>query len=1292
MVTLRSLGVSSAQEGLWLAQKLSPEASNNVTALWDIGGGVDAPLMDSALRTAFSETETVLVNFKEDENGLRQVARELGDWRPFFADVSDDADPEAAARTLVAELVGRPFDLGGDVLFRAGLIKLADSRYFLVMIFHHIVTDACGMITLVSRRISEVYSALKTRTPVSEWTHGGLSLVVDQDVRYRESARFIKDAEFWRNYLADTSTAVRLPADRGTAAAAHPEPPASQGADTAAVREWSAVAASVGVLSHTRTVSRPEADAWTRAAESAGMTTQTLLTAAAAMFFGHTCGLTEPLFSLTVNTRFGAAKNTPGLMSNILPLRVNVPLATRITDLADAIDAEKRAVFRHALHQFSAIQRVAGMAGTVRSPFGPILNIIPFIEALDFAGTSAYFIGGSFGAVNELMISTYHDGRPDGDLQLRLDAPAELYGSADLVRFADQFLTFIRAAAADPQARIAAVDLLELAERERLLHGFNDTATAVPEATIPGLFEQQAAATPDAVAVVHEDVSLTYRELNARANRLAHDLIGRGVGPETVVGLALPRSADMMVALLGVLKAGGGYLPIDPRYPSKRLEFVLADARPYLVLTDEATATTLPRTDVPLLHLDTTSTGSTEHTDGAADTDPDDTRRIRPLRPQHLAYLMYTSGSTGMPKGVAVTHANVVNGVLQLAAQVAVAPGIRMLAGTSVNFDVSVFEMFTTLCAGGTVEVVRDVLVLGERDGWTGNVISTVPSAFTELLDQVAGKVSADTVVFAGEALPPALVQRVHAAIPRARVVNAYGPTEATVYATMSAPLAADGRTPPIGRPIPNTRVYVLDAALRPVPPGATGELYIAGSALARGYHGRPGLNSERFVACPYGRPGERMYRTGDVVAWTPSGELVFRGRADEQVKIRGFRIEPGEIESVLQAHPGVAQATVIARDSRSGGRQLVGYVVPAGAGAEDGGDLELDLSVGVSVSELRSHVAGRLPEYMVPAAFVVLDRLPLNPNGKLDRAALPDPEFTGGAYRAPRTAGEELLAGVFAEVLGLERVGIDDDFFAMGGDSISSIQVVTRARALGAEITPRKIFERRTVAELAETAVLNGPADAARVLAELDGGGIGRLPLLPVARYVQSLGGSFERFAQWMTLVLPEDIDAAGLTATVRAVLDRHDVLRSRLVAEDGGGLVVAPAGSVDAAALIRRVEADGRPHDEVAQAEAAAAVARLDPSAGVMAQFVWLDSNAAAGRLLAVVHHLAVDGVSWRILLPDFAAAWEQVRAGRPATLPPVGTSLRRWAYALADEAVRPERVGELSLWQSVLEGSDP
>ncbi|MER5302370.1 non-ribosomal peptide synthase/polyketide synthase [Streptomyces lasiicapitis] len=876
-------------------------------------------------------------------------------------------------------------------------------------------------------------------------------------------------------------------------------------------------------------------------------------------------------------------------------------------------------------------------------------------------------------------------------------------------------------------------------------------------ATFPGLFQDRVAAAPDAPALVAGELTWSYAELNARANRIAHWLIGRGVGPERLVGVAMPRSAEQVAVLLGILKAGGAYLPIDPDYPGERVRYMVADAAPALVLTTRAVAGGLAAelgaaaggAAVPeLVAVDEAAlrrargrgpvTDPDAHDHRGGHRDPDVAERRARLVPAHPAYVIYTSGSTGRPKGVTVTH----TGIAALRAvhldRFDLAPGSRVLQSASPSFDVSVWDLIMALTTGATLVLPHQQRLVGDELARTlaqqhithatlpPSVVGTLPADAAETLTDLR------VLSLAGEACPPDLISRW---APGRAVMNAYGPTETTCAATV-APLVPAPRVP-IGTAVPGTSLYVLDDRLVPVPQGTPGELYVAGPGLARGYLGRPATTAERFVANPYGPSGDRMYRTGDLVRWAADGQLEYLGRTDDQVKIRGLRVEVGEIEAALASHPRVAQAVVTTHAGRGGGKQLVGYVVPADvgdAGSRAGGTGYLDLSSGFGPGELRTFLARRLPDFMVPATVLVLDRLPLTPNGKVDKQRLPEPEFRGGVYRAPRTPEEEVLAAAFAAVLGLDRVGVDDDFFAVGGDSIQSLQVVTRVRARGVAIGARDVFECRTVARLAEVAADGGRAGAAGAsahapaLAELEGGGTGWMPLLPVARWLRDRGPGFERFLQAMVLDLPAGIDREGLLATLGSVVDRHDLLRARLVSADGGGLDVAPSGSVDVDALVRRVACDGDWGGEGWQAsltrELNAAAGRLDPGAGVVAQFVWFDASGAGssgtglsgadpssagssgtgptdtppsptttpGRLLLVLHHLVVDGVTWRVLMPDLALAWERVRDGQAAELPPVGTSLRRWAHALAQEAVGEQRVAELALWESIVDGPDP
>ncbi|MFE1784924.1 amino acid adenylation domain-containing protein, partial [Streptomyces sp. NPDC059506] len=750
---------------------------------------------------------------------------------------------------------------------------------------------------------------------------------------------------------------------------------------------------------------------------------------------------------------------------------------------------------------------------------------------------------------------------------------------------------------------------------------------------------------------------------------------------------------ETVVAAVAVLKAGAANLPVDPAYPAERIAHMIGDARPALVIATAATAATAADAaaaaraasaagpDAPLLVLDDHEvTGRLER---AADTDLTDADRRAPLLPEHPAYVIYTSGSTGRPKGVVVPHAGIANLSAAEIERFDVTPDSRVLQCSSPSFDAAVLELSMALPAGAALVVPPPGPMVGEalaevlvRHRVTHALIT--PAA-------LAGLPSTDlpdfrSLVVGGEACPADLAARWSQG---RRMVNAYGPTEITVAATMSEPLSGGGVLP-IGRPLPNTQAYVLDAALRPVPAGVTGELYIAGAGLARGYLDRAALTAERFVANPFGAAGTRMYRTGDLVRRTGDGELEYVGRADEQVKVRGFRIELGEIEAALAAHPRGASVRAGARQDRPGVKQLVAYVVPeAGAPAPE-------------AAGLREHVAAGLPEHMVPAAFVVLDALPVTPNGKLDRRALPAPDFGAAvsAGRAPRTEREELLCGLFAQVLGLPVVGAEDSFFDLGGDSIVSIQLVSRARREGLVFTPREVFEHRTPAALA--VVARDPEGASGQGAREADSGVGPVALTPIVHWLRERGGPVDGFCQSVVVRTPAGADAGSLSAALQAVVDHHDALRLRLTRAGGGavwGLEVPEPGSVDAGTCLLRVDAaglDGEALRAVVAREAEAARGRLVPESGVMVQAVWFDAGPqTAGRLLLVLHHLVVDGVSWRILLPDLAAAWDAVAAGRRPELEPVGTSFRRWSQELAALAQDPARLEELPLWTGMLDG---
>jgi amino acid adenylation domain-containing protein len=642
---------------------------------------------------------------------------------------------------------------------------------------------------------------------------------------------------------------------------------------------------------------------------------------------------------------------------------------------------------------------------------------------------------------------------------------SDLFDTATIERMAGHFERLLRHALAEPQRCIGQLPLLDEAERDQLLVKWNDTAIAGPaQRTIHELFEDQVARTPKATALVFEDDSLTYAQLNARANRWAHHLIALGVGPDTCVAIALPRGIEMVVALLATLKAGGAYVPLDPDYPTERLAFMLADSAPRVLITQATgrAALGLLLPSLAVVELDTAA----RPWDGMPDTNPD--ARALGLHPSHLAYVIYTSGSTGMPKGVAIEHRSAAN--LIEWARASFEPSVldRTLFSTSLNFDLAVFECFVPLCSGAAVCLVRNALVM-QNSPQEVTLINTVPSALSALVDAHAIPQSVHTVNVAGEPLKRELVQRIFDHSSVHTVCNLYGPSETTTYSTWCAMDRTTGFHPSIGRPIAHTRIYILDAHGALVPAGVAGEIHIGGAGVARGYLNRPDLTAERFVPDPFAaEPGARLYKTGDLGRWRADGTIEFLGRNDHQVKIRGFRIELGEIEARLLELPGVREAAVLAREDLPGEKRLVAYV--AGENA-------------LQPEALRTHLGASLPEYMVPAAYVQLDALPLTPNGKLDRRALPAPEgdaYGTRAYEAPQGELESTFAAIWSELLGVERIGRHDNFFALGGHSLLALQAVSRlSRRLGREVPVHVLFSTPTVAALAhEIGKPDGPEE----------------------------------------------------------------------------------------------------------------------------------------------------------------------------------------------------------------------
>ncbi len=863
--------------------------------------------------------------------------------------------------------------------------------------------------------------------------------------------------------------------------------------------------------------------------------------------------------------------------------------------------------------------------------------------------------------------------RTEEELIGSLDYDASRIGLRDAELFAARFRRTLESALSRPECPIGALDILPEEERRLLEVEWNQTQQAFDDdRPVFERFEEAAAHSPDAVAVRTHDRHLTYSELNERANRIAHLMRRAGVGPESRVALCVERSIEMVVGLLAIWKAGGAYVPIDPSLPAERLAFLVRDTGAALVLTRKAFAERFSEFSVRVLLVDSYEAAPTENPEHVASS-------------ENLAYVIFTSGSTGRPKGVAVEHRQVthyVNGILD---RLRPPPGAAFATVTTLAADLGNTSIFASLASGGRLHVVSeerasDPEALAEDFAREPvDYLKIVPSHLAALLSAPRPEriLPRRGLILGGEASSWELIDRIRALAPSCEILNHYGPTEATIGATTfpipETPRAQRPRSIPIGRPLPNCRVFLLDARLQTVPLGAPGELCIGGAGVARGYANRPELTEKKFPVVETGGTRERLYRTGDLARYLPDGNLELLGRTDDQVKLHGFRIEPGEIEAALRRHLAVQDAVVLPRELTGLGRRLVAYFAPRGDAVP-------------APSDLRHFLAGKLPEFMLPSAFVRLKTIPLTANGKVDRAALPlpDPAAPGGddPLVAPRTREEKILSRVWSEVLRVERFGIHDNFFDLGGDSILAIQIIARAAREGLRLTPRDLFERQTVAELARA------PDGFAVSEAEQGPVTGAVPLTPIQCWFfeQELLDP-HHCNQSMLLEAREALDPRTLEAATEGLLTHHDALRLRFVRDPAGWrqTSAAPeAGGIFSVLSLRGLE--GREETDVAGRAAARAQASLDLARGPLARALFFDRGAEKpARLLLLVHHLAVDRVSWRMLLEDLGTAYRRVRSGQPPVLPPKTTAFRDWAQRLEKLAVSGSLDREVPYWIS-------
>ncbi|MFC4493028.1 amino acid adenylation domain-containing protein [Streptomyces ovatisporus] len=1348
-----SVPLSHAQRRLWFQQSLTgPDATYNVPLVLRMTGDLDRDALHAALHDVTGRHEPLRTVVTERGGHAEQSVLAPGAASPWLPDVRTDP---AGLEDALAAAARHAFRLESEPPLRAQLFTCGPGEHALLLLLHHIACDAASLTPLLSDLATAYTARCRGASPrwrplpvqyadYALWQRGLLGTGDEPTALTSEGLGH------WTRALEDLPQRIPLPADR---APSQEEP-----------EESSSAGDSVGF--------RVPAQVHARLAELAASEQASLFMAVhaalAALLTRLGAGTDVPVGSAVEGRTDERLDGLVGFFVNTVVLRTDTSGTPTYRELLGRVREADLVAFEHQDVPFDLV--VEALNPDRSAPGQPLFQVMLTLtqappQQLGLPGLSTTVSAVHTSAAKfDLCLSVYEHRGPEGaclGLDGRLEYRSALFERATAEALSERFERLLAAASARPDLPVNGLDILGRAERRRLLAGWG-TGTALPAAaacTVPERFAEQVRATPGAVAVRTSERTLSYAELDAHSAALAGRLADCGVGPETPVAVLLERSDALVVTLLAILRAGGAYVPLDPRAPRARQEQVVAESRAPLLVTDtdggedgsgwpgsprvvgihdQASGAASGSGSGPGSDSDSgtgTATGTAAAVRVAREpggpTEPPGT----PKEPAALAYVMYTSGSTGVPKGVAVTHADIV--ALALDGDGRHRAPRRTLLHSPHSFDASTFEIWGPLLTGGEVVVAPpgeldvetlEQLVAGEdvTSLWlTAGLFQLVAEEKPAVLRPL------EEVWTGGDVVSPRAVRAVHRHCPGTRVVNGYGPTETTTFATRHAVTdsdvregggesgeggaAAHGGGVPIGRPLDGMRAYVLDDALQPVPAGVTGELYVAGAGVARGYLHRPALTAERFVADPFGPAGARMYRTGDLVRWLPGGELGFVGRADGQVKLRGFRIETEEVAAALAGRGGAGQVAVVAREDQPGERRLVAYLVPEKPGAEESVDWEA----------AREHAATVLPDYMVPTAHVVLDRLPLTRNGKLDRAALPAPVRAEPSTAAaePETECEKVLCGIVADLLRLPAAGVTDAFFDLGGDSITAIQLVSRARAAGYHLNVRDVFRHPTVAEL---------ATVTKEIAKKDDGGPaggtpeaeenGPLPLTPVMHWWREHGGETTAFSQSMTLRAPLGATRERLAGAVQALLDHHPALRLRFgtSSSPAGGDAAGREGAEDwtletlAPGAVRaedcvhlhRVPAPddaaglrsgtGARPDVLPEALGEAmreARRRLDPRAGRMLQAVLVDRGPDRhGRVVLVVHHFAVDGVSWRILLPDLATAYAAVAAGERPQLPPAQTSFPQWARLLAEQGETGARKHESGLWAEALSGPDP
>lgn len=1238
--------LSFAQARLWFLDELmSGSPLFNIFTALRLQGSLNVTAFEQSLNEIIKRHEALRTNFVQVDGQPFQVIAPTLTLNLPVVNLRDfpKVERETEVLRLAYEEARRPFNLAQDQLLRATLIQLSETENVVLFTIHHIVSDDWSIGILI-RELTVLYEA---------FDRGQQSLLPELPIQYADFTLWQRQwlekevqqtqLSYWKQQLGSHLPLLQLPTDR-------PRP----------------VVATFRGASQSFSLTASLSEALKALSRQEDVTLFMTLLAAFKILLSRYTGSDDIVVGSPIANRNRAEiEQVIGCFVNTLVLRTDLSGNATFRELLCRVREVTLGAYAH---QDLPFEKLVEELQTQRNlSYTPLFQVMFVIQ--DNVSMSALELSGltwsSFKSDNGTtkFDLTLHMTELGGELVGTLEYNSDLFEANTITRLAGHLQTLLEGIVANPDQYLNDLPLLTLAEQQQLLE-WNQTQADHKTDACHQLFEAQVEQTPDAVAVIFEDKQLTYRELNHRANQVAHYLRRLGVKPEVLVGICVERSLEMVVGLLGIFKAGGAYVPLDPAYPQERLAFMLSDSQVPVLLTQARLVESLPPHQAKVVCLDTNWDAIAQHSQE---------NLISGVTTKNLAYVIYTSGSTGRPKGVMNTHMGLCNRLLWMQSAYQLTIADRVLQKTSFSFDVSVWEFFWPLLFGACLVVAQPgghqdsaylVKLIASQQITT---IHFVPSMLQVFLEEQGLEPCncLKRVICSGEALPLGLRERFFARLVDVELHNLYGPTEAAIDVTFwNCKRQSNLPIVPIGRPITNTQIYILDSKGQTVPVGVPGELHIGGDQLARGYLNHSELTAEKFIPNPF-RDSDRLYKTGDLARYRQDGNIEFLGRIDNQVKVRGFRIELGEIEAVLGQHPALCEVVVLAREDVPGDKRLVAYVV-GNASGKDGQESF------PSSSELRSFLKEKLPDYMLPSAFVMLEALPLTPNGKVNRRSLPAPDTARPELESilvpPHTPVEEVLAGIWSDVLRRDSVGVNDNFFELGGDSLLSLQIISRANQAGLKLIPRQLFQHQTIAELAAVAGINQIPQAEQVVVT------GALPLTPIQHWFfeQDLPEP-HHWNQAVLLEVRQALNLAVLEKVVRHLLIHHDALRlcferqsSSWQQINAGADETVPLTRVDFSALSAA--------EQGAAIEAAAAElqASLILSKGSLVRLTLFDLGAdQPNRLLIVIHHLAVDGVSWRILLADLEAAYQQLSRGETVHLPSKTTSFKHWAERLTEYA---------------------